>query len=267
MSAAMNSGILHPAPAWTAVARAQLRAVAFSLRKESVTLLSLLLIVLLSAVRAAWASRGGSTPNIVVTSVAAAATPMVVLALFLPFSVWRAEDPARRMYHWSMPVGRLGHTLAKVGAGWVWVLLSVAAYELLLLFIVVSNGSTFGRAGPRGVAAWWEWLVPITAATIAYAVGSAAVIGLRHPVRWIAGGVPGLMVLYFFGPSLGMGALHSVLQDVWQGPFGLTTVLGTTLLDESGAPDLLRWSLATLLWGAGSIAITIAAANRRFPES
>lgn len=48
-----------------------------------------------------------------------AAIPVALIGLLLPFSVWRAEDPARRSYLWAMPVPRGPHTLAKAFSGWV----------------------------------------------------------------------------------------------------------------------------------------------------
>jgi hypothetical protein len=126
------------------------------------------------------------------------------------FAVFHNEGPSARMYHWSMPVNRTVHTLARLGAGilWLWLLLAglvaVGAIMAVLaetilepllvgdwgLFVAMVGalGETILQLGARltghdganpgfVLTYWWP-------ATVAWTAVLAAVVGFlatRHP--------------------------------------------------------------------------------------
>lgn len=54
-----------------------------------------------------------------------------VVAVVAPALVWSSEGPSRRRYHWSMPVSRELHDTLRIGAGAVWLMLSVAVFAAI----------------------------------------------------------------------------------------------------------------------------------------
>src|SRR5262245_50107015 len=45
-----------------------------------------------------------------------------ILGLLLPIVVWRGEEPFGASFLWTLPVDRMRQALAKVFAGWVWLM-------------------------------------------------------------------------------------------------------------------------------------------------
>src|SRR5919198_1797776 len=129
----MTSTTLHAPPPWRIVAREQVRAVGLAIRTEALLVVGLLLLFLVAAVGTAVRARNDPHMNAGFMYGPGATIPMSILALLLPFGVWRTEEPSRRDYHWSMPVDQMHHTLTKVLIGWMWMMLLVAAYLLFLL--------------------------------------------------------------------------------------------------------------------------------------
>ncbi len=70
----------------------------------------------------------------------------VLLALVLPIIVWRGEDRFGAGLLWTFPLDRRRHALAKVCAGWIWLMSAVALFVLWLIALtLVSGGSLFAE--------------------------------------------------------------------------------------------------------------------------
>ena len=140
------------------------------------------------------------------------------LGLLFPIGVWMGEDRFGTAFLWTLPVDRRWHALAKVFAGWVWLMMSVALVVLWLLALaLLSGGNAFSEETLRvlpslshtasrifdpGAVQDVRWtpgllirLVPFTAATGTYLAASALALGTRQPLRWVAGTVLGLVLL------------------------------------------------------------------------
>nr|MDQ2668984.1 hypothetical protein [Gemmatimonadota bacterium] len=186
----MTSIQLHPAPAWSSVAREQVRAVGLRLRSAGIMLLTLFalfacaaIIISLDTFTVARGGKGG--PDITfVPQMTIVLTAFVILA---PLMVWEGEDPTRRLYHRAMPMRQLPNALAKVIGGWTWVMVASAVFLIGMAIVPLLM-----QRGGRPVVysstfMWWEWLVPLTSVTIAYTLASAASVGARQPFVWIFG--------------------------------------------------------------------------------
>ena len=249
----MTSLALHRRPRWNAVAAAQLRDTALALRKEGIGFVALWIVFFAMSVRAAYQSVAIGKTLVRIEYGAEAGLPMVTLALLIPFGVWRGEDPARRTYHWAMPVPRGRHTLVKIAAGFVWLLVAVAGYVFFwatLSWAVHSIGGSFTSSPNAGRIPTWEWLVPFGGSTIAYLFGSAIVVGLRHPWRWLIGCVPTTYLALSLSSVPAVRWLVRAMLEIWNGRYGITAALGANIAADDGGPSLGRWAGATLIWEA-----------------
>ena len=217
------------------------------------------------------------------------------LALLLPWAVWRGDPAFGRAYLWTLPVRRQQAAAAKIAAGALWLLLVLAFALIVLLATAAATGGDVGHhevrlVGPfdsdpaaaarvRWATPAWMWLVPFGAALTVYVAGSAALLGLRHPLRWLGGvavAVTLVMVLALnMGPQTplyeGLGRFAETLVG---GRWGLDFVLtgGEASLSEGvdvpgpGSIDLWRalptadaWAGALAAWlGAALLALALA---------
>lgn len=182
-----------------------------------------------------------------------------VVGLLLPIGVWRGQERFGAGFMWTLPVDRRKHALARVCAGWLWLMAAVALFCLWLLALALLSGENPlaeetlfllpAHADWPGVIAFlnpdvraqdalrtvpWTpepllWLAPFTAATGTYLLASALTLGLRHPLRWILGALLGLFVLGAVTEAADMEWLmrepHRVLRQLLIGPYGFDTLL------------------------------------------
>lgn len=237
----MMQGTLHPTPRGRDVVREQVRIVGQGLRREAL-IAAVVLGVVTSAIGIEM-TRG----SVGIQSDSWEATSIV--AFLFPFAVWKGEKRFGPAFLWTLPVDRRRLALAKVFAGWVWLMIALAVYVLWLLALTLFSDAT---------AMLPVTLVPFTAATAMYLLGSALVLGLRHPLRWLLATVSVLFLLAF---------LHQY------GPHDLRTLLISSgfvsAMEHAAAawrtlPDLAQWATATFLWlGAGLAALWAAASRHR----
>jgi hypothetical protein len=278
----MDTTLLHPLPRRGAVLREQLRTVGFSLRREAALAAGGL------GALSAWVLSIHAThlsgPEI--SLVPDAMVPAVLVALFAALAVWKGQDPARRGYHWSMPVDHAGHALARALSGWAWLVAAIGAYMAWLGVMAIFTGGGFAVEsrweGHRGMVvsavAAWRWLVPFAGATILYLFGTALALASRHPWRWLAGGAVGFVFLTAWAASLGgRTPLHEAIETLWAGEYGLRTAISGLSPNPSGygshglfyvgawgmIPSLGAWIAAAALWLAGALGIAALAARRQ----
>ena len=219
--------------------------------------------------------------------------PVALLAgLLTPAALWRREPPARREYFRAMPVDRMRHTLARVFAGWGWLLLLVAAYlawavSLSLAFggdvslgplrtralqpeLVTGTGMVdFGMAGNA-----WLWLVPFTAATAGYLLVSTVVLVADHPWRSFAVLVLAILLVSLLAQGVGMGVPHVVHETVL-GRYGIDALaigLSNQRVDPSlvpptaegwlSLPDRRAWAVTTAAYVTIGLAGVLLAARK-----
>jgi hypothetical protein len=274
----------HPLPPAGAVARQNLRAVAESVRWEAAAAVALMATLLLMIVLGE--SQGSSGADY---DVADMTWPVVILGLFAPMSVWKGEEPSRRSYLWSMPVDRFRHTLLKVASGWSVLMVLVAVYVLWAMAVALVTGghitinpeweAELMRDLPPGTLIRdmtlsghpWLWLVPFTAATTTYLLGTVLALLTDHPLRVVAGTAFAFFLVIGLAESSG-GTTEQMADDLFMhlvaGPYGIVTqATGILHSFEDAAPGVLKnrpslgaWARATLLWaGAGLVGVVLAA--------
>src|ERR1035437_2435380 len=265
----MTAISMHAAPRWRKIAWEQARAVGLRLRTTgglffvTLVLYGGVAIQVARSARAKYPSPAGRPSTVNFSYTPEVSAIIACLALLLPISMWLEEDPTRRAYHWSMPVSRATHAMTRTFAGWLWM---IAVIAICLAFIVTIDAVTqriVGATVPRQSAtAAWEYLVPFTAATIAYMLASAAAIGARTPLVWIVGPFliyVGASILAFM---LGFPQLSSAMSSVVSGFYGVTAAMSGNIRVE-GIPSLDRWLGATVLWGGAASILVYAVSHRR----
>jgi hypothetical protein len=242
----MMEGSLHSAPRWRDVVLEQLRVVGVSLRPAALVVAAVLAMGTVLIVGEIIGRRGPGFDS-------DETFPTALIAFLFPFAVWRSEKRFGPAFLWTLPVDRRRLALAKVFAGWVWLMAAVAFFVLWLLALGLLA---------HAPAALTVMRVPITATAAMYLFGSALVLGLRHPVRWLLGGA-GLLVL--------MGTLGDVISQPDDSEWRYVPGAGAFFSATSRVveawltlPEPAQWAITTFLWfGAGLAALWAAASRHR----
>ena len=242
----MQQSTLHATPRLRDVLVEQVRVVGLSLRWLGVATL----VVLVAAAALLW------TELLAHGRVIAFHPEQVLIpgpvALLLPVLVWRNEDRYGDGFLWTLPVDRRQHAVAKVCAGWVWLMGGVVLFVLWLVALSLLSGGRLlaeetrgfleatpfpapGTIDPNaiGTVRWTPrpllWLVPFTAATAMYLLASAVMLGPRRPLRWVLGTVLGFFLLVGLAEATSsrwlLDAPNRYLRPIFIGPYGLDTVL------------------------------------------
>lgn len=268
----MNTFASHPAPRLAAVLLEQVRVVGLGLRREAAVLAALL--AGLALIMVIDASRGDDAVDFEPVGIVLIA----ILGLLLPFVIWRGETSGG--YFWTQPLDHRRHALAKALAGALWLLVATAAFLLWILALALLTGGEIGVVETRYVlkaqpgadalvsVTWttpaWEWIAPFTGGLVAYLLGTAFVLGVRHPVRSAAALVVGLAALVVLDDTVFPSSILSpVLQSIAAGPYGVDAALsggsaslttettrpgGKLMVFWLGLPTLERWAGALALW-------------------
>lgn len=280
---------LHPTPRPLDVLREQVSVMGYALRQPG-ALAALLLVA---------AGAAGMTIAAVHTGEVVGFHPEQLMlpgvaGLLLPVYVWRGEERFGAGFLWTLPVDRRQHALARVGAGWIWLMAAVALFVLWILGLALATGGNvvgeetlrlfhpadiYAASGTLQPGAWRTvqhapeplfWLVPFTSATACYLLASAVALGTRHPLRWVVGAVLGVVLVRTAGEALGAEWLHGgvgrLVGGLLGGPYGFDTMLtvrteilkvGTTL--TTGEPaELWRALPDPAQWATATLLWTCA---------
>lgn len=215
----------------------------------------------------------------------------VIVGLVFPLAVWKGEAPFGDTQLWTLPVDRQRHALIKVGAGWAWLTGLIAAGMLCLALGVLVSGGSVGESGTRLLfvdgpgttrpvpwsTPWWQWVMPFTAATAAYLLASALILGTKRPWFWAAGAWLLFLGLGVAAEGGGFSWLEAAFRVVFLESFDFAASGGTDTLrghimvpgDRAirawwGLPSFGRWAGATAGWlGLGLVGVWAAARRHR----
>lgn len=222
------------------------------------------------------------------------------IALLLPWAVWRGDPPFGRAYLWTLPVRRQRAAAAKIAAGALWLVLIQLVALAAIVAIAAATGGSIGlqevrlvgpvEAAPAAARVHWEtpawmWLVPFGAGLTLYLASSAALLGLRQPLRWFGGAGVALILLAVL--TLNMGpenplprALGRFADALVGGRLGLDLAFtgGVTSLSRDvqmpgpervelwrALPSAGAWAAALAVWLSASL-LALALALRRHWE-
>jgi hypothetical protein len=236
---------LHPTPRWRDVVLQQVAIVGLGLRREALVLIAVLAaagsLVAGEIIRGGPAFDGDET------------FPTALVAFLFPFLVWRSDKRFGPSFLWTLPVDRRRLALARVFAGGVWLTAALTFFVAWLLALGFLGGAPAARTVMR---------VPFTATFAAYLFGSALVVGLRHPVRWLLGAAGVIVLMGAVGQ-----AIHKPGQSTWQsvpGAGAYSSAAGDVETAWRTLPDLARWTISTfVIFPAGFAAVWAAASRHR----
>ena len=130
----MTSTTFHSAPRTRDVLLAQIRAVGFAPRGPALAAMAVVaLATLLITIESL------KTGEVIAFHPEHQMLPGIV-GLLLPIVVWRGEERFGASFLWTLPVDRWRHALAKVFAGWVWLMGGVALFVLWSLALTLLSG-------------------------------------------------------------------------------------------------------------------------------
>jgi hypothetical protein len=209
-----------------------------------------LLIVLFLAESGGAAQRFG-VPSVIVAALAALPFP-AVWALF----VWNGEWRQPRAYHWSLPVPRAAHDLARVAAG---------AVVLMGAYLVLAVAGALVAARHGG----WERFAAIGPGWISFFAGSLASYLVFSPVAlWchspaVQRGIVIFFAVWIVAAIVDLDAVNLVLDRlVWLGDWGIGPAIvgGFEREGDVGGGGSLA---SAAVWIAVGIAVTCLAATWR----
>ncbi len=194
------------------------------------------------------------------------------------FAVFHNEGPSNRLYHWSAPVGRSTHTLARLTAGafWLWILYGLLIAVGALMAAFDGNLSQLGEVDPAG------WVNMFTGPTLGYLAISFLTVASDYPIRWFFGIIfAGPFLLAVLGEWLGLKQLVETLsrplvEEAWGlfpvivGEMGEASLqLNARLHGSAGAAPqfgVTYWWPATFAWLA-LLALVVAFLASRHPDT
>ena len=234
----MMEATLHATPRWRDVVLEQIRIVGLSLH----TVALVAAVVLVAGTVVVWSEIATGGPGFDSHDI----FPTAVVSFLFPFAVWKSDKRFGPAFLWTLPVDRTRMALAKVFAGGVWLLAALAFFAAWLLALAL-----IAHVSPAQML----MRIPVFATIAAYLFGSALVLGLRHPLRWLLGTVALIILLaYVFDPD-NVPLLASS---------GLFPALERAAARWRTLPDLAQWAIPTFLWlGAGLAALWAAASRHR----
>jgi len=236
---------LHPAPRGRAVLLEQVRIVGLGLRREAVVAAIIHAVVTIVIVVDIVRRQAGTWFD------SNDWTTLGIAASLFPFVVWRRDARFGPAFLWTLPVDRRRLALAKVFAGWVWLIAALAVLILWQNALALLSGVAYPRTVP---------LMALSGATALYLLGSALVLGLRHPVRWLLGTIGVLFLLRILNEAFGLGPdgrTEAFLKSI-----GFFLVIDAVETTAQTLGPLARWAYVTFLWIGAALAVLLAALSR-----
>jgi hypothetical protein len=234
---------LHATPRWRDVVLEQIRIVGLSLRREALVAAVVLAVSTFMIVSEILGGGPGFDSR--------ETFPTALISFLFPFAVWRGERRFAPDFLWTLPVDRRRLALARVFAGGVWLMAALAVFVTWLLALAL-----LARATP----AYHVMRIPFIATIAAYLFGSAVVLGLRHPLRWLLG-TAGVLFL--------LGTLSDLLSQPDDGEWRYVPGAGDffSAVQQAAAvwytlPDPAQWAITTFLWFGAGLAVLWLAASR-----
>jgi hypothetical protein len=290
----MTNAALHPTPRMAAVLREQFLATGVGLRRELMAVAALSLFVTAIVIIGVTTS-GGS----VSLSPDGAGFVLGWIGLLAPLAVWKAEGPSNRGYFWALPVDRTRHTLLKVLVGWLWLMITLAAF---LAFVALQSWITGGGPGVdemryvladgaraaggaveptmlreiRWTTPGWQWVVPFLAPTVTYLIGSIAALSSDHGWRWLVAPFLVVGLLGAVSEAAQVTWLATAFEQLVAGRYGIETLLtgsneatvrlvttaGETVRAWTNLAEARQWFTALAIWLLPALAGVFVAARR-----
>lgn len=182
-------------------------------------------------------------------------------------TVWKGETPSRRTYHWSLPVARPAHDLARVAVGALYLLAAYAVLAGAGALVALADGGFDRFAAIRPVA----WANYVMAPLIVYLLVMPNVLWSDYRItRRIYGVAFGGILLTIVLQRLGIGFAADTLDSMVFASRGAGAALWAGMMPEvtTFAPGSVAvaadpWLPAALLWLGIGLVFTVFTASFR----
>jgi len=174
----------------------------------------------------------------------------IPLVAVWPSLLWRGEPLGRRHYHWSLPVPRGTHDLARIVAGGLWVLVVVA---MLAVGSHVSIWSLELRAPTESLADLMQYAAGLLTL---YCVASVLTLVTAHPARWFFGIITAYLLLW---TPMSLPAVPRWIFRAWGEPIVGRYGLFWATLGAGSSGDMHREEHANTVstWGGDKYTVTL----------
>jgi hypothetical protein len=233
---------LQPTPRLRDVVLEQVRIVGLSLRREA--LIAIVVLGIATLPLASEIVRGGPGFD------SNESFPTAIVSFLFPFLAWRGERRFGPAFLWTLPVDRRRLALSRVFGGFVWLMAALAVFISWLLMLAL-----LAHASPSQTA----MRIPYIATIAMYLLGSALVLGLRHPLRWLFGAAGVFLLLGRLSELFGSGPSDF---DAFLNSSGFVPAVNDAAAVWSAFPQLVRWAITTFLWFGSGLAALWAAVSR-----
>lgn len=240
----MSAVTLNATPQWRDAVLEQVRVTGLSLRRDALVVVAAVLgfgtVMIVSEIVS-----GGPGLDSYET------LPTALFSFFYPFLVWRNDNRFGPAFLWTLPVNRRRLALAKVFAGFVWLMVALAFFGTWLLALALLADISPGRTIMR---------IPFIATIGAYLLGSALVLGLRHAVRWTFGTAALLFLMGMIGDIV-----NRPDDSEWKyvpGAEAFFAAVQRFIAAWLNVPDSAQWAMTTFLWFGTGLAALWAALSR-----
>ena len=200
------------------------------------------------------------TPGLLVVILSFAV--LIFAALFWALSVWMGEGPSRRSYHWTMPISRASHDLARVAAGGLWLLLGI----LIMWLAAIVGLAVGGRLDAVGAVSVMGWVNYVVAPVIIYLLVSIAGVSSDRAGRLVAYVFLGTVGSYVLFTLINLEPVARVFHEIIDGTFGyqraLTDAFFNDIVPLSERSNPVPWMWRALLWLGVALGSLITAARR-----
>jgi hypothetical protein len=196
--------------------------------------------------------------------------PALVVGLVAPLGFWKAQEPSRRSYFWTLPIERGPHTSTRVLGNWLWVM---GAVLIVFLWLgVVSRGNAVESLLHGG--RYWLLLVPFGVATAGFLFSTVIVLSTDSPWWCLAAIYAVFMVFSLMAFTVSEGEFSETASPTVErvadsflsshdGRYGFTTLMtgfvpqppappGASLEVRVEAlrriPDFTAWLATVTLW-------------------
>lgn len=204
---------------------------------------------------------------------------LIVIGPAWAFAVFHNEGPSNRLYHWSLPVSRTSHTLARLAAGLAWLWISYVVLIAAGAAMAGMDGALW-QLGEISVAGWVNLF---SGPLLGYLAVSVLTVASDFPLRWFFGIILVFpLTLSILDAWLELGALvDTILKPLTAEGWGFFLVLigglggavaelnGTLHVMENAEQNVARgsfvvehWWLATLVWTLLIAAAVVGLASR-----
>lgn len=168
------------------------------------------------------------------------------------FAVWHGEVPYRRGYHWSLPVPRAAHDLARVAAGALWLLLAYVVFASAGALVALGTGKW-----QRFAAGGAPWVTFFAGPLVIYALASPLLLWSDSPT------LRRILVVVILGSGVAtvfeLDGYIAVLELLFGGGWGFSTaVLGG--FQHQAEVEVASGTREAALWLGLSALLTFGAA-------